>query len=366
MIDLIKGLFIGLNDRLDKMLEHLAPITMNTGPGADFKATTILELYSLKEKISDIIDEGLIGLDEFAPNSLVQYSMINDEFIEIEKFRYIALSRYKREAEGYFERLIQKIWSEIGSFRKVPFISTISNSDAYYWAYPKYNMIALPQDEEKYLLCLPDLYHEIAHLIFQFEDGEYFVGDFITKIKENYTSNTTTPIDFGLMHEAINQWQSSWVEEFACDMIATYLVGPAYAWEHLKVCAIHSGDYNNTKLIFNNHPYNEARMRAIFKILELTGHSKEVVIIKKSWDHFLVIIQKIKPTFYDAILPDELIEILTENVFKGCKNIALISYAEQLAKSTLPVSKVINDAWDYVRRYPEGFSKWEKTQIQLL
>lgn len=368
MIDLIKGLFIGLNDRLDKMLMNLDTISLTTKASSDFKATSIVALCTLKQKIEEIIADDLIDDDELAPNNLVQYSMINEEFIEIENFRYLAICKYSYPAGDYFEHLIQKIYLEIGSFQKLPFICTISNSDSYYWAYPKYNMIALPLDEEKYLLSLPDLYHEIGHLIFeQHEYENYLVGDFLTRIRDIYTDKKNSPeISFNLVQEAVKQWESSWVQEFACDLIATYLVGPAYAWEHLKVCAIHSGDNNPTKLQFRNHPYNEARMRAIFIMLELTGYAKEIKVIKKTWVEYLDITQKIRPEYYDTILSDKLLSILAANVLEGCKNIALISYAEQLNNYTLPVSKVINDAWDSMRRYPEGYSEWEKTQIGLL
>jgi len=365
MIKLIKGLYISLDDRLDKMLKHLETIDGISGPAGVFSAYTVQSLYSLKERVKGIMDEGLIGWDEFAHNSLVQYSLINEEFLEIESFRYVPLSRYRRSAEGYFEWVIQKIYNEFGSDQPVPFISTTSNSDAYYWAYPKYNMIVLPHDEEKYLLCLPDLYHEIGHLIFH-QYGKFLVGDCLSAIRENYTKHTPT-IGAGLMHEAVDRWESSWLEEFSCDMMATYLVGPAYAWEHLKVSATQRGDNNSTKLKLNvHHPPNEARMRAIFKMLELTGYSQTLDIIKKPWEEYLAIAHKIKPTFYPIILSDELINLLAKNVLNGCKNIRLISYEEQLMKSTLPVSKIINDAWDYMRRYPEGFSKWEKGQIELL
>jgi len=365
MIKLIKGLYISLDDRLDKMLKHLETIDGTSGPASEFSANTVKSLYSLKERVKSIMDEGLIGLDEFSQNSLVQYSLINEEFLEIESFRYVPLSRYSTSAEGYFENIIQKIYNEIGSLQSVPFISTTSNSDAYYWAYPKYNMIVLPQDEEKYLLCLPDLYHEIGHLIFH-QHGKFLVGDCLRSIRENYAKHTPS-IDTGLVREVMDRWESSWLEEFSCDMIAAYLVGPAYAWEHLKVCAIHRGDNNSSKLKLTiNHPPNEARMRAVFKMLELTGYSQELEIIKRPWAQYLAIAHKITPTHYETILPDILIELLAQNVLKTCRNITLISYAEQLTNSTMPVSKVINDAWDYNRRFPEGYSKWEKIQIGLL
>lgn len=69
------------------------------------------------------------------------------------------------------------------------------------------------------------------------------------------------------------------------------------------------------------------------------------------------------PDFYDAIFSDELISILANNVLMGCKNIALISYNEQLMKFKLSVSKVINDAWDYIRRYPEDLANEKKHKL---
>lgn len=70
-------------------------------------------------------------------------------------------------------------------------------------------------------------------------------------------------------------WETKWSEDLACDLIGTYLVGPAYAWSNMKICAVSGGlnnIFSNTKH-FSDHPPDEARMRCIFMMLEQIGCS---------------------------------------------------------------------------------------------
>jgi hypothetical protein len=367
----IRGLFIDLHNKLEKMITHLDNLSMESPIASDFKAKTVASLFSLKDKVDKVIESGILDIDTFISNSVIKYNSLNNEFIEIELFRYLAISKYDNKADGHFEKIIHKIYDEIQCLQSVPFISTISNSDSYYWAYPKYNMIALPQGEEKNILNLSDLYHEIGHLIFQ-QSEDFLVGEHIPRMKAYYSKEKVTlkedghPDDFiNELDEAMGYWNSSWSEEFTCDLIGTFLVGPAYAWTNMKISTV-SSSYNavySHGIMFREHPPDEARMRAIFRMLELTGFGTEVMVVRAAWDKFLAETQNSKPGSYDFIFPDEMIESITMNVLEGCQNIGLRSYSQQLQDFVKPVSLVLNDAWDYIRKDPNTFNTWEAKEL---
>lgn len=372
MISFIKSLFVDLNNSIDKMLSHLDSLNDLSSVGKDFKEKTVMSLVELKTKIDAIIKSGILEVDGFISNNIITYNSINNSFMEIELFRFQAISKYGK-AEKFFDALIHKVYNEIECLQSVPFLSTISNSDTYYWAYPKYNMIALPQGEEKNLLNLSDLYHEIGHLIYQ-QSGDFLVGEHIPNMQKYYGLEKQRMKDDGDLafvddiDEAISFWNSSWSEEFACDLIGTYLVGPAYAWTNMKLSTV-SSSYNavySEPNMFREHPPDEARMRAIFTMLKMNGFTTELDEIEQAWNKFLNETQNSKPGGYDLIFSDDMIRSITNNVFKGCQNIGLRSYQEQLRLPSKSVSSLINDAWVHIRRSQSTFGVWEADQLEKL
>lgn len=372
MNSFIKGLFIDLCSRIDKMITQLSLLSVTNPVASEFKAKTITSLEELKIEIDDVINGGTLDLDTFLSNNIINYNSFNNALLEIELFEYLAIHRIGFPEE-YFEKLINTVYVQIECSQSVPFLSTISDSDEYFWAYPKYNMIALPQGEEKHLLNLSDLFHEIGHLIFlQYKD--YLVGECIPLMKDHYEVERQRLTDDGQIDfvqklvEAETWWEDSWSEEFACDLIATYLVGPAFAWTNIKMSTVscsYNGIYSQVKF-FREHPPDEARMRAVFRMLEITGFTKELTEIKAAWEKFLGEIQNGKPDYYDFVFTDNLINDICDNVFKGCSDIGLKPYSQQLKDNRRPISLIINETWHVLRNDPDNFNDWQDTQIKAL
>lgn len=374
MIEFINGLFIDLRNRIDKMVTRLNNLSMESSVASTFKSKTIDLLNELQKRIVNFINSGVLDYEFFISNNIREYNSINNEFLEIELFRYHPISKYDSRAYGHFEKVIKRIYDEIRCTQTIPFISTISDSATYYWAYPKYNMIALPQDEEEYLLNLSDIFHEIGHLIYQ-QSEKYLVSNHTGYLSNFYSSERQRLRDEETSHDNINDlvlaekcWNSGWTEEFTCDLIATYLVGPAYGWTNMKICTISSGDnaVYSEEYLFRQHPPDESRMRVIFKMLETLGFNTELQEIKNAWNKFLDETKNTKPRSYDFIFTDNLIESITKNVFEACRNLALRSYSDQLKLKSPPVAQVINDAWTKIRTDPQGFQAWESLEISKL
>jgi hypothetical protein len=253
--------------------------------------------------------------------------------------------------------------------QKQPIITTISNSDDYYWALPTYDIIAVPTGEERNLLNLPDLFHEMGHLLYKqyeiflkgsIEDdiNTFYANEFQRILYEQRSAQLIT-----FYQSKMSFWINSWVMEFVCDLIATYLVGPAFAWTNLKLTTLSSGKskiYMDSK----SHPSDEARMRAIFLMLEKMGHQAEVHQLKHNWSQFLTVTNNPVPQNYAYIFPDAILAKLAENVFDGCKSIALKVYNDQIRDFTNPITKILNDAWVFMLNDPENYAQWEKERIK--
>jgi hypothetical protein len=360
MSQFVRALFTDLHIKIDKMTSVLNGITMNRKIASKFKKETVELLNGVRGDIMALKNKGYLNSPAHTRNLIINYRSISNDVMDIELNRYLAIVNYREQVDGYFEDLLARIYKEIGSLQTCPFVSTFSNSDTYYWAEIGCGMIALPYGEERNILNLSDLYHEIGHFLYEQHQPD-FIGDLNTRIDAFYRQLQPT---FTLAIFVMNKWETTWMEEFACDLIATFLTGPAYAWTNLKITT--SGSTQNIYGKPNSqsdHPAHEARMRAIFAMLRLTGHNKELQEIEKSWNDFLSNISNKPQPSYTNTYPQELIDQLAQTVFEGCNNIALRPYNEQLLLPEPPVSSVINEAWNILHATPDNFKDWEETKI---
>lgn len=310
------------------------------------------------------VEEEDLEVKELSKYNLRRYTTLYSEFQLIEIYRYQVILKYG-DAESYLNKKIRRIYDEIKCLQSVPLVTTINNTDEYYWVHPQYEIIAVPTGEEKSLLNLPDLYHETGYLIYK-QHAEDLLGNFKTELVSHYenqkklvTDEDRSPALLEVFEGTLKKWKESWTEEFVCDLIGTYLVGCAYGWTNVKLTTITTGKeatYQSTDL----HPSNEARMRAIFTMLKQIGLTKELKEVRDSWNPFLNLIEAPIPDNYNYFFPDSLIEKLTEYVYQGCVNIGLVSYSEQIQEQANPISKILNEAWHQLRSNPQNYAHWEK------
>ena len=366
MIAFTKGIIIDLSNKIAKLLANLN--AKGTIPELDkkFYDQTVVLLTELDAEIKALVNSGYLDVPAFINNNIIKYNTFFERLLTIEVFRYLIIMNFG-DAEVYFKKLIQRIYDEVQLIPDPPIVTTISNSESYYWALPSYDIIAVPTGEENCLLNLPDLFHEMGHLIFN-QSATFLKQDIDSVIEDYYQKQAQRVINEGRPPQLIDLfrqkkafWLDSWVMEFTCDLIAVYLVGPAYAWTNLKLTTLSAND-----LVFldsPSHPSDESRMRAIFYLLEKMGHQAEHSEIKRYWDEFLTATNNIRPNNYDYIFPQEIIEHLAENVFQACKDLDLEQYGDQVTKHGTPISKILNDAWENVLNDPITFSAWESQMV---
>lgn len=148
MIDFVKGICYDQLIRAEKMLEQLESPDLNSDVDAEFLTKTIDMLKGLQAEIQTLINSGDLDIESLSRNNLIKYNTYFERLQTIELFRYLVIVNYGAP-EKYFKKKVRRIYEEINCFQKIPIITTISNSENYYWALPSYDIIAVPIDEEK-------------------------------------------------------------------------------------------------------------------------------------------------------------------------------------------------------------------------
>ena len=348
------------------------------------------ELSGLKERINKIIDEQVFILNSCL-TELQERNNDSDcrdilritrasarEISSVETYGIAAL-QYQTPESAFLNKLLFRIHQEIKLPLSSPSICCISTN--YYFSVPFANVIFVPLLESDFLLHLPDLYHEIGHLVARNRESmskiqcikDSFEVAF-SKITDYYVELIKDKKkDFGpedILHtiEYIHAQWKLWIEEFFCDLFGLYTLGPAYAWSHLHLTIKTSEDIHHLLVIIEqSHPADEARMRMLFVGLELLGFEKDLEQIKTRWE-------KVKefwgppPPDYIYAYPDSLFMEIAKIFLDGIKKSGFsIANQDSLKNDNDNVRCLLNDAWKNFWQLPsEEFRIWEKEQINLL
>ena len=378
---MLEGAYHDLLSRIAKLSNRLIDTDCDPDLDTTFVERTHELLDALKLRVLQVIQEGLLAEPGVASFYLRTFRSLNDECTELEVNRCLVIRQYGKP-ERYLNKLIRRIYQEIGfvGYRRIPLLTTTTAPQNYYWVHPKHDIIGVPPGEEDNLLHLPDLYHEIAHIIFMLAQMtpayNWITGNFNQHLRTHFeemlfeAEENQWPVAFqqklaGWRTMWLNQLEYKWLEEFVCDLTATYLAGPAYAWTHLKlVLSEGKTNYDLYGTESANHPADEARFRAIRFMLFQTGQGEAVIELDKAWQLVLGAYQK--PDYYDSAYPDHLLESLVQTVCLNCQQQTLQMYSDQLRLPNAPVSSLLNAAWQFIHQNPEGFPIWERASIRSL
>src|SRR5665213_527330 len=135
----IKAIFFDLTGRIEKMLDELASPDISLEMDLAFLTETQRLLLDLHKQISAVINSGDLEIDKLASNNIIRYNTLHEELLTIELFRYLIIINYGK-AEGYFKKKVKRIYKEINCLSNPPTVTTISNSQNYYWALPSYDI----------------------------------------------------------------------------------------------------------------------------------------------------------------------------------------------------------------------------------
>lgn len=370
MNNFIKALYADLLHRIDVVVTDIKGLSHHPDIKDRFIDDTLNQFSIIRNELQDAFDNGVLEIEVFAGNNLFRYNRVHREFKAIHSYRYLAIKNYK-DPEIFFYQVITQIYAEHRINALPQIVSTISNHDYYYWAVPYFEIIALPSGEEHSLLNLPDMYHEIGHLLHSMFGGkscevsEGIIDKHFAKEIVRVIDDGTAPHFQETLELAKYLWQASWLEEFTCDLVGTYMTGAAYAWTNLKLL---STGHGSTKIFeySQSHPADEARMRIIILMLEklcLTNDKNEV---EAAWKIFLKDTEVFKPNDYPLLYPQKLLQQIVDEFFVFYQNADLVSYPELISKGTNSISQLLNEAWLNAQTNPADYFNYETNSINNL
>ncbi|MEW6001196.1 MAG: hypothetical protein AB1638_00885 [Nitrospirota bacterium] len=372
MDQFLQGLLIDLLSRCD-VLRLLVSKESYHEDVREYIGEIIERLEKITIEAQQILKDPAFGALQLLQNHLQDYNRLVERLHFIESFPVPFVTRYNK-TDQKITRFCKLLVKEINYPLPPPLIACFSNQ--YYWTKPDFNLICSSTLESDFLLGLPDLCHELGHiLLYKYEDRlltkfleelKDYIRAEIQRVKREQKPNRYIE---GYMH-LFEQWKDRWVKEFISDMIATYITGPAFGWQHLRLCAgmtrniYYPGFYEGAI-----HPSDESRMRGIFAMMRLLkiGNNK----MEEKWNHYKSIAGNIEPQEYRLCYPDQLIESLAKYTYKACQEIQLKSYIQQSSTSVQKSSIVLilNNAWEYFLNVPEHYRDKEVillNEIQML
>lgn len=379
MNSFILGFFYELLHRISELDKAFFKYKFNENIDFSYRRIGVEKLATLKMKVQTVInrkEEFLIEELGFRDDFFNKYKTYNEEFFIIEQDYFFVL-KYYGTTEAYFQKIVHRIYKETGQIMKPPVVTSFFSLEKYFWAKPPY-LLGIPANEEKNLLNLSDCYHEKGHFIAHEYENEYFMFTYKTREKiNNYfnsqikeANNKDKPERAKKLFEFKNKWlEKNWLEEFLCDMIATYFIGSAYAYTHIKIILSSNdkesdSEQNIFKVNSELHPADEARMRAVFAMLEQMGETEAIAKINTYW--LPLVDEKNKGNYYNWAYPDAILHELAKEVFNTCYNYGLNSYHVQCTKFEKPISKLLNEAWEYFLNKPEKYAAWQQQILDNL
>ena len=374
MTRFLYGLVRDLLNKVQILIDLLKRTNIHKELAADYALHILGQLERIQSSLQDMAADKDLLHSQLLRYNFKKYLKLSREVQLLEAFPLPVILRYT-ESDHYFFKLGCWICKQISYPLLPPIIST--NSSDYYWAYPKYRLIAVPIGEEFLLLSLADFYHELAHFLYA-QYTPYLVGGFmhdvdsyITKEKRRVRGEHQNEFEGKLLERIRVEWKEKWVIEFTGDMIATYLVGPAYGWANLRLSAnsltrfeIFGPTVEEFPVV--EHPSDEARMRGIYAMLRKLQHDEEIKNLNEKWQQYIVLSGSERPPNYAYFYPDDLLTALAQYVIEGCKNIGLNSFSDQLASPEMHLAVILNTAWNKFLNAPEQYSDWERAQLQQI
>ncbi len=267
-------------------------------------------------------------------------------------------------------RLCQRLTAEAHWPLPSPLVATSSSN--YYWTVVAYGIVCVPAAESTTLLGLSDLCHELGHhLVLAHEAALY--GDFLQRLQDYIVSEKARiitqqrPPEYGPAYDLLSiMWSSKWVVEFVCDMVATYLAGPSFGYQHVRLCAGSLNDaYHPSLGEIAEHPADDARLRGVVAALQEMGLSDAADQVRDLWTRYISWSGEVKPQDYDLAYPQDLINVLAVNTIAGCRALGIQPY-QQTSATPQSVVGFMADSWQMFIADPESFAQWEAAQLPTL
>lgn len=371
----VQGLANDLDHRCERLLAQLAEYQPHPDV-ADFNQSTLKRLQHIRSRIRVLLASGKLSYRQLWSYALSDYQNLAHAAALVEQFAMPVLLRYSNRDHRCFQ-VVKALTCEI-SYPDGLMPTVTATSEQYYWAQPELRIVGIPAgDVEGGVLGWPDLLHELAHIMLAAWPD--FWTSFTPAVNHHFRGQRDRLGDLGISTKdnqslAIAQvrWgekrEGTWRVELTADLIATYLVGPAYGWQHVRLAANHGCDpYYPSPGDVEDHPADQARLDALLAMLKLLNMKSEADKINGRWSELLSIgLYEKRPAGYDLYYPPALIQKLVETVFAGCQQRGLYAFAACHDHSNPGIVALINQAWRVFTQDPTKYPEWERRVISQL
>jgi hypothetical protein len=155
------------------------------------------------------------------------------------------------------------------------------------------------------------------------------------------------------------QWHGAWGVEFVADIVATYLVGRAYLWQHVSLCLRRNlPPYRPAAGDRQTHPAPQAR----YTVINLLLGQNAPLALTGAWDGIRASAGQVD--LFDEIYPPTLLAAIGPAVSAGLSALGLVP-----ATAAPPGGIVVtlNDAWDrLLRDDSDAFLHWQAATLTRL
>lgn len=359
MTTLLEQLFYDLAQRYRFLSGELSGISSCIPEVVQYKNRIRIKVDRSIDVIESFLDDPGLAKPELARNNYHAYKRLSEYAQVVDEGAVSALSRFQSR-DLFLTRLVAAMCDEFAFPHNRPLCSAITNQ--YYCILPHMDLILVPHSEPDHLLGLPDVYHELGHLLrdddlldrLRTRSQTFFGEEIVRAQREGWPSNSIEALK---AHS--RRWFDSWLIEFGCDLVATYVSGPAFGWTNARLCARLSPSFYE---ISNSHPADAARTIAIRIMLQQQGHIVPARKIDQQWQELQTTASQTEPQEFRLAFPTALLEAIVEEVAGYCESKGIRGYDPM----TMPIAKLLNDSWEQFLAAPAAFRSWEETQIGKL
>lgn len=375
---MVFDLFLGALLQVKKRALHMQEVAV-TNPRSDLRDIQRQCIEKLKQTLADI--DGLIAETETIwrqdPSlALDLYRHLSDQVFIIERNGVFSLI-HSPESDAFLTKLIQQICKDIGFPVLAPTVSQTSRT--HYRFERQFNLMFVPPLESRFLLHLPDLYHELCHPLFskeykqlpslqpfrtQFSNMMLDRTQALTREMQVLDRREGPAEEMRRLNTWLASWAPDWLEEFYCDLFAIFTLGPAYAWANCHLCLkLRENPFATPSEVKVEHPPNAARMSIMLMGLRRLGFDDAADGCSALWADQVQTTGYSEDMAFGQCFPDAVLEGVVSSAFKAFEDIGL---RRSEPGKYAGVALCLNQAWDSFWADPEGFGEWETKAVTLL
>ena len=381
MKDYLKAIILEQINRALCLKNLVHPVQYQELSGLTERCTNIID--SITHKLRLLLEE-LKNRDEDDIRDILRGIRRCVREIEMVESHGISVLYYVNDEIKYMNKLIFRIHKKINLPLSQPSVACIcAPRTKYYSFHPFTNVIFVPVGESKFLLHLPDAFHEMGHYVLFNRENTLRLREVnkrykmaIRRITDHYQELLTKKMrEIGpeeiprLIRHIHSQWKEYWINEFFCDLFALYTLGPAYAWSHLHLTMKKSEEiYKFSKILPQTHPSDDSRMRMLLIGLNKLGFDDEATSILTKWNSMPLVSNTEPIVEYQYAYPEDLMKEVAELSLAGLKDgkFSIISPKKLEKQNPDSIIKILNEAWALFWNNPGEFRDWEEECIEKL